>query len=296
MKPPPFGYSRPESVAEAVATLDQLGTAGKVLAGGQSLVPLLSMRLAAPAHLVDINQLTDLAYVRVEADVVRVGALARQTQVLADAAAALAQPLLGQAVRLVAHATVRNRGTVVGSLVHADPSAEMTAVLALLGGAVRLTSARAGDRTVSADRFFLGPLESALRPGELALEALFPRSGERTGSSFVEVARRQGDYAVCGVAAVVAVDGSGQVSSARTAYLSVASTPVVLDLSDTVAGQAGFGPAADAAMGQLHPESDIHASAQYRRHLVGVLTGRALDEAYRAAAGAASRAERGGHD
>lgn len=279
MKPPPFGYSRPESVAEALTTLTELGADGKVLAGGQSLLPILSMRLAAPHHLVDINRLRELAYVRVDGPVVRVGALARHAEVLRDPAAFGAQPLLRTALQLVAHATIRNRGTTVGSIVHADPSGEMTAVLALLGGAVTVASA-SQCREVAAADFFLGPLESAVGAGELALEAAFPVLGPRAGTAFVEVARRHGDYAVCGVGAHVELDESGAVSSARAAYLSVAPTPVVLDLTET---GGDFAAAAGAARERIEPEADIHASADYRRHLAGVLTTRALRGAERQA-------------
>lgn len=259
--------------------LAALGDDAKVLAGGQSLVPLLSMRLAAPKHLVDINRLHELDYVRVDgagrADgAVRVGALARHSRVLADQAAASAQPLLAQALRLVAHATIRNRGTTLGSIVHADPSGEMTAVLALLGGSVLVRGA-SGERAVPAEQFFRGPLESAVGPGELAVEAEFPVLAADSGTSFVEVARRHGDYAVCGVAALVRLGSDGAVTSARAAYLSISPTPLVLDLTDAVAA----GRVADAVRGQVQPEADIHASADYRRHLAAVLTERAVREA-----------------
>ncbi|MCU1656495.1 MAG: molybdopterin dehydrogenase FAD-binding protein [Pseudonocardiales bacterium] len=289
MKPPPFGYSRPESVADALATLARLGPDGKVLAGGQSLLPILSMRLAAPHHLVDINRLSELGYVRVEGGDVRVGALARHAQVLADLPARAAQPLLGKALRLVAHATIRNRGTTVGSIVHADPSGEMTAVLALLGGTVRVATT-AGERDVPARDFFVGPLESAVQPGELAVSATFPVLPPRAGTAFVEVARRNGDYAVCGVGALVELDADGAVSSARTAYLSVSPTPLVLDLTDAIGSEPDFAAAAVAAREQVEPEPDIHASADYRRHLAGVLTERALREAH------AEALERSGRD
>lgn len=260
---------------EALATLGALGEHGKVLAGGQSLIPLLSMRLAAPEQLVDINRLRELAYVRVDGDRVRVGALARHASVLADAEARRAQPLLGQALGLVAHATIRNRGTSVGSIVHADPSGELTAVLALLNGTVRVAH-RDGEREVAAAEFFLGPLESAVRPGELAVEASFPVLEDGAGTAFVEVARRHGDYAVCGVAAHVRLDGNGTLASARAAYISVAPTPLVLDLTE--AGD-DVDAAAELVRGRVEPEADIHATADYRRHLAGVLTTRALHEA-----------------
>ena len=282
MKPAPFGYSRPESVPETVSTLASLGPDGKVLAGGQSLLPILSMRLASPHHLVDINRLSDLDFVIVEESEVRVGALARHARVLSDRRTHAAQPLLAQGLRLVAHATIRNRGTTLGSIVHADPSGEMTAVLALLDGSVRLTSAE-GERRVPAGEFFLGPLESAVQPGELALEVSFPVLAARAGTAFVEVARRKGDYAVCGVGAVVELDDAGGLRSARTAYLSVAPTPLVLDLTDALGPRLDFTAAAAAARDQVDPEPDIHATAQYRRHLAGVLTAQALRAAHGAA-------------
>lgn len=283
MKPSSFGYSRPESVPQAIACLASAGPDGKVLAGGQSLVPLLNLRLAAPSHLVDINRLTELAYIRVDGGQVVVGALARHADVLADVAAAGAQPLIGQALRLVAHPVIRNRGTTVGSIVHADPAGEMTAVLALLGGTVLLADT-GGERSVAAEDFFLGPLDSDVRPGELAVAASFPVLGARAGSAFAEVSRRLGDYAVCGVAAVVELDAAGAISRARASYLSVAGTPVVLDLTEAaVGGPAGavadFREAGRLAMARLRPAADIHATADYRRHLAGVLTERSLSEA-----------------
>jgi aerobic carbon-monoxide dehydrogenase medium subunit len=282
VKPPPLGYSRPESVAEAVAALAGLGPEAKVLAGGQSLIPLLSMRLAAPTHLIDINRLTELSYVRVDDGQVRVGALARHAEVLASEAAAQAQPLLAKALRFVAHPAIRNRGTTVGSLVHADPAAEMPAVLSLLGGNV-LAAGPAGRRQIPAGEFFLGPLESAVQPDELALEASFPVLPQAVGTGFTEVSRRRGDYAVCGVAALLRLGADGKVARARAAYLSVGPSPVVLDLTDAVAGAAAdssaFPAAADLARERLHPEPDIHGSAAYRRHLAGVLTERALAQA-----------------
>ncbi len=285
MKPSPFRYSRPESVAEALALLDAeaaLGTETKVLAGGQSLVPLMSMRLAAPEHVVDINRLAELSYVEATRDLVRVGALARHADVLASPAAAAAQPLLRAALRCVAHPAIRNRGTTVGSIVHADPAGEMPAVLALLGGSVRVASA-AGERTIPADEFFLGPLESAVQPAELALEAQFPARRAGAGTGFAELSRRRGDYAVCGVAVAAWLSPSGRVAGATAAYLSVGPVPIVLDLTDAVAGAApdssSVPAAASLARQRLRPTADMHATASYRRELAGVLTERALLDA-----------------
>jgi carbon-monoxide dehydrogenase medium subunit len=176
MKPPPVSYHGPEMIDEAMEMLAEFGSEAKVLAGGQSLVPMLNMRLTSPARLIDVNGLTELAYVRTTADGVRVGALARHADLERDERAHAAIPLLRQAVRSVAHPTIRNRGTTVGSLVHADPSGEMTAVLALLGGSVTLTSKARGRREVPAAEFFVGPMESATEPDELAVEAWFPAS------------------------------------------------------------------------------------------------------------------------
>lgn len=289
MKPSPFTYHRPESLEEALAVLAEVGADGKVLAGGQSLLPILSMRLAAPGHLVDVNRLHDLAYVRSGPDGVHVGALARHADVERDAEAATAVPLLRQAVRHVAHPTIRNRGTSVGSLVHADPSGELTAVLALTGGHVDLASST-GRRTVEAMDFFTGPLESAVRPGELAVEAWFPAFPAGTGTAFVESARRHGDYAMAGLAAAVSVDDAGHVTSARAAYVSMGPTPAVLDLTadaprDAAAATTAstWDDAAEAAVERLEPEADVHASAVYRAHLALVLTTRAMAAATDAA-------------
>jgi aerobic carbon-monoxide dehydrogenase medium subunit len=289
MKPPVFAYHRPETVAEALDVLAEVGHDGKVLAGGQSLVPLLNMRLAAPAHLVDVNRLAELDEVGVDGEAARVGALARHARVEHDQAAADAVPLLGQAIADIAHTAIRNRGTVVGSLVHADPAAELPAVLVLLGGWMELAAA-GGSRRVAAADFFLGPLESAVRPGELATAAVFPAPPAGSGSAWVEVARRHGDYAVCGVGVVAELDQGLRVASARAALISVGPVPVPVDLTDALRGQphdaADWAAAGRLAAAAVDPEDDIHASAAYRRHLAGVLTARA---ARAAAAHAASR-------
>jgi carbon-monoxide dehydrogenase medium subunit len=299
VKPSPFRYSRPETVADALALLDaEAGTdaEAKVLAGGQSLVPLLSMRLAVPEHLVDINRLTELSYIEVAGGTgaggtgaggtVRVGALARHAEVLASPAAAAAQPLLAKALRWVAHPAIRNRGTTVGSIVHADPAGEMPAVLAVLGGTVRVASL-AGERTIEARDFFLGPLESAVQPGELAVEARFPALRTGAGTGFAEISRRRGDYAVSGVAVLAWLSADGRVAGATAAYLSMGPVPVVLDLTEAVSGaaadDAAFQLAAALARERLRPAPDIHATASYRRQLAGVLTERALLEALVAA-------------
>lgn len=271
MKPAPFAYLRPSTLEEALAAL--AGEQGaKVLAGGQSLVPLLNMRLAAPSMLVDINALPDLGHVRVAEDGVRVGALARHAEVLASAEAAHSQPLLRMALSHVAHPTIRNRGTTVGSIVHADAAAEMPMVLRLLEGSVDVASVR-GRRTVPAADLFAGPLESTLAHDEIAVEAFFPGLAPGAGVAFQEIARRHGDYALVGVAAHVETDG-GTVTRARVGFVSVSDVPVVVDVTEAVQDPAGD-PAAT-ALADLDPAEDIHATAAYRTHLVKVLAPRVL--------------------
>jgi aerobic carbon-monoxide dehydrogenase medium subunit len=283
MKPPTFVYHRPESVGEALRALADAGEHGKVLAGGQSLVPVLNMRLASPGHLVDINRLgRDLADVRTDRETVRLGALVRHAATLERGAHVVALPLLAQATAHVAHATIRNRGTTVGSIVHADPAGEMPAVLLLCDGEVELASVE-GRRTVAAADFFVGPLESALRPGELATSAVFRIPAGHTGSAWVEVSRRAGDYALCGLGLIVTLDGDLRIARARAGYISVGPTPVLVDLTDAVIGQhhdaADWSAAGALAAAAMDPDADIHATAEYRRHLVRVLTARAARSA-----------------
>ncbi|MGH9065356.1 MAG: FAD binding domain-containing protein [Acidimicrobiales bacterium] len=282
MKPAPFVYHAPAAVEEAVALLAEAEGDGKVLAGGQSLVPLLNMRLASPGHLVDVNGIAGLDAVTVTADAVRVGATVRQSRLEDDGAAIAALPLLGQALRLVAHPVIRNRGTVVGSLVHADPAAELPGVLALLGGSVEVVGP-AGRRSVSAAELFVGPLMSSVAPDEVAVAATFPPLPPGTGSAFVELARRHGDYALCGVAATVTLGPDYRVAAAAAAYIGVSPTPLVLDLGEVLAGSpaSAIDPAGAARLAQdrVDPLPDVHATADYRRHLAGVLTVRALREA-----------------
>jgi carbon-monoxide dehydrogenase medium subunit len=282
VKPAPFDYVRPSTLAEAVEALAASPDA-KVLAGGQSLVPLLSMRLAAPSLLVDINGLAgDLGYVRCDTDAVRVGALARHSAVERDPDARVVQPLLSQALRLVAHATIRNRGTTVGSIAHADAAAEMPTVLCLLDGSVTATSVR-GERRIEARELFLGALETSLQPDEILTEATFPALATGGGTAFDEVSRRAGDYALAGVGALVGTDG-GTVTRVRVGCISLSDIPLVLDVSDAfdegVVNEQSLARAGELVEAQVEPEPDIHASADYRRHLAGVLTRRVVRQAH----------------
>jgi 2-furoyl-CoA dehydrogenase FAD binding subunit len=267
VKPAPFDYRRPGTLAEAVAALAGEPNA-KVLAGGQSLVPLLSMRLAAPAMLVDINGLPGLDTINVEEGGVRVGALVRHAAVLASPDVRRVQPLVSLALANVAHATIRNRGTTVGSLVHADAAAEMPVVLTLLGGSLDVEGP-AGRRTIPAGELFVGPLESSVHHDEIAVSAFFPALADGAGVAFEEIARRHGDYALVGAAALV------DDSSVKVGYLSVSDVPTVVDLSGVPVDEMG-----EAALEQLDPASDIHATADYRAQLVRVLTTRVVRSAY----------------
>jgi 2-furoyl-CoA dehydrogenase FAD binding subunit len=269
VKPAPFDYRRPGTLAEAVAALAGEPNA-KVLAGGQSLIPLLSMRLAAPSLLVDINGIADLDTIIVtegEDGGVRVGALARHAAVLASADVRRVQPLVPLALAHVAHATIRNRGTTVGSLVHADAAAEMPVVLTLLGGSLDVEGP-SGRRTIPADELFVGPLESSVGHDEIAVSAFFPALRPGAGVAFEEIARRHGDYALVGAAALV--DGDRTL----VGYLSVSDVPTVVDLSGVADDDL-----ADAALAQLEPMDDIHATAEYRAQLVRVLTTRVVRSA-----------------
>jgi carbon-monoxide dehydrogenase medium subunit len=282
VKPAPFRYADPGSLDEALAVLSSEGEGAKVLAGGQSLIPLLSMRLAAPATLVDINRVPGLDTVEATGDGVRVGALVRHNQLLRNDAAARVQPLLARAGAFVAHPAIRNRGTSVGSIAHADPAGEMTSVLALTDGSVTVATP-SGTSEVPWHDFFVGPLETSLHGAAVVTSANFGALAARSGTAFAEIARRKGDYAVCGAGVVVTLDEDGRVAAVRAAYVSVGLVPQVHDLTEAVHGSpvdaADWSAAAALARGKVDPDSDLHASADYRRLLVGVLTERTLAEA-----------------
>jgi carbon-monoxide dehydrogenase medium subunit len=295
VKPAPFRYADPGSLEEAIAVLADEGAGAKVLAGGQSLLPLLSMRLAAPTTLVDINRVPGLDTVEATGDGVRVGALVRHNALLGShpqaVAAARVQPLLARAGAFVAHPAIRNRGTTVGSIAHADPSGEMTSVLALTDGSVTVATP-SGVSTVGWRDFFVGPLETSVHGPAVVTSAFFPSLPPRSGTAFEEVARRKGDYAVCGAGVVVTLDADRRVAAVRASYVSVGLTPEVHDLTEAVAGQPADGAdwAAAGALARtlVDPDTDIHASADYRRLLVGVLTERTLVSAAAEALGGTS--------
>lgn len=281
MKPAPFAHHAPRSVEEAVSVLAEVGHDGKILAGGQSLIPILNMRLASPAHIVDINRVTGLDGVDVGPDHVRVGALVRHAQLERHADAYAALPLLRQALVNVAHPAIRNRGTTVGSIAHADAAGEMPAILVLTDGVVEAAGPR-GSREIAARDFFEGPLETTLAEDEMAVAVRFRRFAPGTATAFAESARRHGDYAMAGVAAAVTA-ADGVITAASTSFVSVTDVPTVLDLTDVLAGQetdaADWSAAAEAVRAHIEPEGDIHATADYRRMLAGELARRVLRQA-----------------
>lgn len=289
MKPPLFDYYAPATLPEVLDLLARTGGDAKILAGGQSLVPVLNMRLARPTALIDVNQVRELDYLRVEGDELVLGALVRHRALERNTVARKFCPLLPDAVRHVGHVQIRNRGTICGSIAHADPAAELPAVVAGLGGSVVLAS-HEGRRTLPAAEFFLGFFMTALQPHEMLVEVRVPAVTGRVGSAFMEVSRRHGDFALCGVGVQVQLDDVGRVARAWIGLSGVGPGPVVP--AEAVALLTGERPsaAAVAAVAQqvqrsCEPESDLHGTAEYRLHLAKVLTRRALEEALRQAAG-----------
>jgi carbon-monoxide dehydrogenase medium subunit len=286
VKPAPFDYVAPRSVAEATAALSSAGGDAKVLAGGQSLVPLINLRLAKPAVLVDINRVAGLDGIAVPSGALSLGALVRHADLLSDRRVAAGWPILHDAAALIGHPAIRNRGTVGGSLAHADPAAELPAVLSVLGGSVVAEGAR-GRREIAADDLFLTYLTTALEPDEILTEVRLPALPPAAGSAFVEFARRFGDFALVGAGAVVVPSG-GAVGEARLALIGVGATPVRVDLA-SLRGQPlaakTWSAAGELAAAAVDPDSDLHAPAEYRRQLAAVMAERALARAAERAGG-----------
>jgi carbon-monoxide dehydrogenase medium subunit len=291
-------YHRPERLDEALALLDEHGFDAKVLAGGQSLIPMMNAGLAAPEHLVDVNRLPGLDTLEVVDGELRIGALVRHTTLASLAAGhpvAAAAPLLPAAAPWISHEAVRNRGTMLGSLVHADPSAEWPAVALATGARLRLVR-KGGERWVPAAELFLGPLTADVEPEELAVELRLPVAAPRTAAAVRELAYRDGDYAVVGVAAQVTLGERGGIADARIALFGVDATPVRAAEAEALLVQGGRDAVEDAAAvagAAVNPVSDATASAGYRREMVPVFVRRAVAEALeRASAPAASSPER----
>lgn len=285
MKPAPFEYFRPASLDEALALLAEHGGDAKPLAGGQSLIPAMNFRLATPAVLVDLNGISELSYINSDAGDIRIGGMTRQRTVERSALVSDRVPLIAETMPHIAHPAIRNRGTIGGSLAHADPAAELPAVMLALNARFTVSS-QAGAREVEADEFFMGLFTTAVQPGELLTDIRIPPPPSHSGFAFQEISRRHGDFALVGVAAVVSLDAGANCADARIALLSVGDRPMrAVAAANTLRGQRpsaeSIAAAADAAATKdIDPSSDIHASARYRRHLAKVLTRRVLTRAF----------------
>lgn len=288
MKPPAFSYVRAESLDHALAIKAQHGEEGKFLAGGQSLIPALNFRLAAPAVLIDLNRVPELAGICVGKDgELHIGAMTRHYQLIDSAEVATHQPLLAEAAPNVAHPQVRNRGTFGGNLSHSDPASEYPAVARALGARFGLRSANnaEGKRWVEADDFFESLYTTALKADEMLTEVVLPQQPPRTGTAFLEVSRRPGDYAMAGVACVLTLDAAGKVAHARLAYCNAGPTPMLaVAAAQGLVGQSVSGlqwveackAAAEQAKGEIEPMGSVQASAAYQTHLAAALTKRVL--------------------
>ena len=283
MKPSGFAYYRPDTLDAALALLAEHDD-GKPLAGGQSLIPAMNFRLAAPAVLVDLGALDGLRGIAMHGEGLRIGAMTTHSSVERSPEVARVAPLLAEAMPHIAHPQIRNRGTLGGSLAHADPAAELPAVMVALNAGLVLRSVE-GERRVSAPDFFTGLFATALAPGELITAIELSPLAPGTGVAFEEFARRHGDFALVGVAAVVTLDGAGRCREVRIALLSVGDGPVLAQraaaaLQDREPDPAAIRAAAEVAGNEdIEPPADLHASAAYRRQLARVLTRRALSRA-----------------
>jgi aerobic carbon-monoxide dehydrogenase medium subunit len=292
VKPAWFDYHAPRQLDEALHLLAEAGADGRVLAGGQSLMPMLNLRVLSPAVLVDINRIDSLTSLDAGDDALRVGALVRHADLLRSADVRKGWPLVWEATTQVAHIAIRNRGTVCGSVSHNDPAAEHPSVLVTMGGSVVIAS-RGGRRELPADEFFTGMLSNALEPGEMVLELRYPRQQAGTGTAFVEFARRLGDFAIAGAAAMLTMR-AGVCERARLTIVGMGEGPFrAREAEDMLAGrklgetesQDAFAEAAASVAGAVAPHDDVHASSAYRRHLAGVMAARALEKAFTRAGG-----------
>ena len=291
MKPPPFDYFAPESVDEALALLQAHGEDAKVLAGGQSLVPMLNFRLIRPSCLVDLNRIEGLAYIQAEADGgLAIGAMARQRALEQSPLVRTRMPILADALRFVGHPSIRARGTIGGSLAHADPAAELPAVVTALGGRM-LARGPGGERSIPAGDFFRSYLTTGLAFDEILVSVRLAPLPARTAWAFLEVSRRHGDFALVGVVALLTLGPDEVCERATLVFTGVGPVPWVAAgaarvLTGQRVDQATLDRAARAVNAEIRPDADIHASAAYRRRVAAVLTQRAvlqaLDRAKRA--------------
>jgi CO/xanthine dehydrogenase FAD-binding subunit len=284
MKPSAFDYFDPKGVKEAIKLLERYGDEGKLLAGGQSLVPMMNFRVARPKVLIDINGIRALQYIRQSGKALAIGALTRESELEASQLVTGRCPILAKAVSYIGHTAIRTRGTVGGSLAHADPSAEIPTVICALNGQMKVVGI-SGKRTLGPEEFFLTYLTTSLDPTEILVEVRVPTLPVGTGWSFMELSRRHGDFAIVAVAVVLYRGRAKACKEARIALGGVAPTPIrAADAEGVLAGQkiteALIQEAAMKAAEATEPESDYHASAEYRRDMARVFTQRALREAW----------------
>lgn len=283
MKPPAFDYYAPSTVDEALNLASQLGQDAKFIAGGQSLVPMMNFRLVHPAHLIDLNGIAALSYLRIEGGELCIGATTRHREVELSPIIRDGWPLISECMPFVAHVQIRNRGTLGGSLSHADPAAELPAVMTVLEAKFVLRSSR-GTRVVPVKDFFIGTLTTATEPGELLTEVRIPALPRATGWAFDELSRRRGDFALVGAAALVHLSPDGRIEWARLVFTGVGERPTrAARTEQALRGQspteAAVRAAAEQSSADLTPESDLHASAEYRRDIANVMASRTLMKA-----------------
>jgi carbon-monoxide dehydrogenase medium subunit len=284
MKPAPFEYHAPDTLEQALGLLYEYGDEAKLLAGGQSLVPAMNFRVVQPGILIDLNRIGELSFIRERGASLRIGAMTRERHLEFDPLVAKQTPLLAEAVPFIAHPQIRNRGTLGGSIVNADPAAELPVLMLALGARLKARNV-SGERWINAQDFFVGMFTTALAPHEILVEIELPPSPPRTGWSFMEVAPRAGDYASMGVAVLVTLDENNKCERAKLVYLNAGDGPV--DAEEAAALLAGetlneqvIASAAEQASGkEVNPFGNIHASIEYQRHLANVLTQKALKRA-----------------
>lgn len=284
MKPAPFEYHVPDSIDEALLLLHEHADTAKLLAGGQSLVPAMNFRVVQPSMLIDLNRLEELDYVREDGECLRIGAMTRERTLEFDVQIEKRSPLLHEAAPHIAHPQIRNRGTIGGSIVNADPAAELPVLMLALNARMKACSV-AGERWIPASDFFTGMFSTALEPDEMLIEIEVPSTAARTGWSFMEVAPRAGDYALMGVAATLTLDENGMCQSAKLVYLNAGDGPV--DAKEAAQGLGGqildddviAAAAIHASESEITPFGNIHASPEFQRHLANVLTKKTLKQA-----------------
>jgi CO/xanthine dehydrogenase FAD-binding subunit len=288
MKPAPFKYIAATSLEHALSLKGEHGDDAKFLAGGQSLMPTMNFRLAQPAILIDLNRIEGLGVIRPgDAGGARIGALTRYRTLERDSGFAQMFPLIAEALPHIAHPQIRNRGTIGGNLSHADPASELPAIMVALGARFRIQAAKQ-ERWVEASDFFVGALTTDLRPDEMLVEVELPLSKPRTGSCFMEIARRRGDFAIAGVAAMMTLGQQDQCTHVRLTFCGVGETPIdASSAADPLIGRAPTEAAicdiAASVQTMIDPGGSVHATADYQRHVAGVLTERALQTAHQRA-------------